>query len=621
MLYTRGGQEVRKFFDKWASLYRTRIWCQIGVWFAILFMGMVLLFQIFLKREYYDYLMGRYMSMKSILINTLQYDIGQALDDEKLSASGIVIQKEMYHAAEEAAKEDVDISQMLKTRRILQQYSRYSDNIINLAIISRDGDVIQYDKYGTAMGAMWNEENHPKLMDAYAEVMERIHSGGKGLKYVVKTDVNIHSSDKNAYVFYVMYPIIGTRKTFDDVTNVLCVTYSMQMLDPFLKTVNKEEENMTVYMVDENDRIVYHDDKDMIGKEEKVYLNTSTFINEKKGIGGSAWSVAVAIDENKMQHLVNTIFYRGVGVYTALVLLFSIILFLVLRRTISPIKIVKREMDNISNGNQKQSIAIEGDNEIWELAKHFNRMMGFLEEQEQAVKYHHKEEIKALERQREAEIEALESQINAHFISNTLGAISYEAIEAGNYHISNMIKKLSNILRYTFDQSLQVVKLYREVEWTEQYLYLQKERFIDVFDYETDFDENFKEAKCCKLMMQPFIENAIVHGFEGWEEGGMIWITVEAWEEGWVLIIRDNGDGMNEEHEKKISGILDGSFDERIEDSLGTGVGILNAVARIKRFYGDDIAMKLETAPGCGTAFYFYVREEGRDYENFNSGR
>lgn len=608
---------MRRFLEKWLNLYRTRIWCQIGVWFAILFMGMVLLFQIFLKNEYYDYLMERYMSMKAILIHTLQYDIGQALDDGKLSASGIVIQKEMYDAAKEAAGEDVGISEMLEIKRILQQYSRYSDNIINLAVVSQNGSVVQYDKYGNAKGAMWNQENESKLKAAYDEVMGRIKAGSKETKYTVKTDISRHPSDNNTYVFYAMYPILGTKKTFNDVSDVLCVTYSMEMLDPFLKTVNHEEENMMAYVVDKEGRIIYHNDKKMIGKAEQIYLNTSSFISEKKKIKGSDWSVVVAIDEKKMEQLVNAIFFRGIGVYMAVVLLFSVTLFFVLRRMISPIKIVKKEMDNISNGNQKQSIEIGGDNEIWELARHFNRMMGYLEKQEQETGYHHQEEIKALERQREAEIEALESQINAHFISNTLGAINYEAIEAGNFQVSNMIKKLSNILRYTFDQSMQVVKLYREVEWTEQYLYLQKERLVDVFDYQIEFDEEFKDVRCCKLMMQPFIENAIVHGFEGWEEGGMIWIQVKAWEKGCVLCIKDNGDGMDEEHVRKISGMLDGSFDERIEDSKGTGVGILNAAARIKRFYGTDIEMKLETAPGCGTAFYFYFKgkEMGDKFE------
>ncbi len=112
-------------------------------------------------------------------------------------------------------------------------------------------------------------------------------------------------------------------------------------------------------------------------------------------------------------------------------------------------------------------------------------------------------------------------RINAHFICNTLGTINYEAIEAGNRQGSVLIKKLSNILRYTFDQKCQDVYLYQEIAWIDQYLYLQKTRFENVFDYSIDFEEEYGYWPCCKLMFQPFVENSILHGFEGRHEGGM----------------------------------------------------------------------------------------------------
>ena len=151
--------------------------------------------------------------------------------------------------------------------------------------------------------------------------------------------------------------------------------------------------------------------------------------------------------------------------------------------------------------HQMEKIKIEGAHEIWQLAQEYNRMVDQLSEKEKEVEKQHQLAMISLERQYQAEWEALESQINAHFICNTLGIINYEAIENGNDKVSVMIRKLSNILRYTFDQKRQEVFFRQEVAWIEQYLYLQKARFEDLFNYEISYDEIYGDWPCCKLML------------------------------------------------------------------------------------------------------------------------
>jgi two-component system sensor histidine kinase YesM len=607
---------VRKTIKRGVREFRGSVWYQVGFWFCILFIGMVVLFQVFLKNEYYSYLLAQNISLRSVLLNTLQYDISDELNSEKSVASGIVIQEEMYYAAKDIAKEEAGMSRKLEFQRLLQRYSRYSGSILNLAIVGEDREIYQYDKYEKQSKQMWNDSNKAVLYGAYDELMKNLNKGGEP-RYVVTTEENIHPFREDEVVFHILYPIIGTKKNFSYASETLCVTYSMKLFDPFLKVINRDDkQHVSAYVIDENSRVIYHEDKGVIGKTEKEYLSTSEFITDRAPIRGSSWQLAVAIDKEQMKASVGEIFHRGMGVYIAMILLFSIVLFLLLRKLLSPLKIVKSEMDNISRGKEQQSIKVKGNTEIWELAKHFNVMLVSLENKEKEVKYYHQEEIRALERQREAEIEALESHINAHFISNTLGAISYEAIEAGNDHLALMIKKLSNILRYTFNQSAQTVDLYKEIEWTEQYLYLQKERLQDVFDYNIEFDQLFKQEKCCKLMMQPFVENAIVHGFHGYEEGGCIIIKVTATTEGWMMWIQDNGRGMTKEQEASIQAVLKGDYNVKVPSTGGTGVGVLNAVSRIKKFYSEAITMELATKPDQGTIFRFYIR---RKHENLNS--
>ena len=196
----------------------------------------------------------------------------------------------------------------------------------------------------------------------------------------------------------------------------------------------------------------------------------------------------------------------------------------------------------------------------------------------------------------------MESQINAHFICNTINAINYEAIESGNYKVSTLLKKLSNTLRYTFDQKHQNVYMRQEIVWIEQYLYLQRERLESVFDYEIDFDPDYDSWPCRKLMLQPFVENSILHGFEGWKEGGHIRICGEGYRELLRITIEDNGCGMNQGQRDLIREVLRNPGSEKKCDM---GIGIRNVIMRMKMYYGEDFQAELWTEEGKGTRFIF----------------
>lgn len=201
---------------------------------------------------------------------------------------------------------------------------------------------------------------------------------------------------------------------------------------------------------------------------------------------------------------------------------------------------------------------------------------------------------------RRAEREALESQINAHFICNTLNAINYEAINNGDLKVSILLKKLSNILRYTFDQKHQNVYIFQEISWVEQYLFLQKERMDGVFDYEIRFDQDYNDWPCRKLMLQPFVENSILHGFEGLEEGGKIRIIGEGYQDCLKIVIEDNGCGMVSRMAQILQEILDNPM---LAKSRTVGIGISNVIIRMKMYYGEKFRISMETEEGKGTRF------------------
>lgn len=223
------------------------------------------------------------------------------------------------------------------------------------------------------------------------------------------------------------------------------------------------------------------------------------------------------MDEREMQAHVNDIYQKGIVFYVSVLMVYIVIIIMVVGRLLNPIHAISESLKAAERGDYNCKIRIEGKNEIWQLAEEYNRMADAIEEKNGEIRRKNEERLQLLRQQHRAEMEALESQINAHFICNTLGCINYEAIEAGNHQVSVLIKKLSNILRYTFDQHSQTVFMFQEIAWVDQYLYLQKKRYETLFDYEISFPDAYHYWPCCKLIFQPFVENSILHGFKGCE--------------------------------------------------------------------------------------------------------
>lgn len=196
--------------------------------------------------------------------------------------------------------------------------------------------------------------------------------------------------------------------------------------------------------------------------------------------------------------------------------------------------------------------------------------------------------------------------------------INYEAIEAGNHHVSVLIKKLSNILRYTFDQHSQTVYMLQEIAWIDQYLYLQKNRYETLFDYEIRFPDAYNYWPCCKLIFQPFVENSILHGFKEQKSesgGGIIRITGEGFGDWLKIVIEDNGRGMEPERATVIEEIISRKKDTSLESQRSVGIGIRNVVTRMYMFYGEELEITMKTAVGEGTVFTFRIPLPGQEGE------
>lgn len=192
------------------------------------------------------------------------------------------------------------------------------------------------------------------------------------------------------------------------------------------------------------------------------------------------------------------------------------------------------------------------------------------------------------EKRRVAEIKAIEAQVNPHFIYNILNTLNWVALEQGNTLISNGISDLASILRYSISHIDTKATIREEVDWIEKYLSLQALRYEDTFTYTITWDETLAEEEIYKLLFQPFIENAIVHGFQGITYKGHLSISITQAGERIRITIRDNGIGFETLKRKK-------------------STGIESATSRMQLYYGKEAVCTIRSLPEACTTIEILI--------------
>ena len=225
-----------------------------------------------------------------------------------------------------------------------------------------------------------------------------------------------------------------------------------------------------------------------------------------------------------------------------------------------------------------------------QIAGNFNSMTGKVRDLIEEVS-------EAKDKQKDAEIRALEAQINPHFLYNTLDSINWMAIEREQYDISRMLRNLGVILRYSINKSNQMTSMEEVADWLEKYVSLQQMRFNQSFRFELNVEERARRVMIHKLLLQPFVENSIIHGFKGMEKGGVLRVDIFLSETGEKvnIIIEDNGKGM--------PGRIAEAFNTReqaIKDG-GSRIGLHNAFARMDMYYGKEAVWNVNSIEGMGT--------------------
>ena len=422
----------------------------------------------------------------------------------------------MEYALDSSADQRVRSLMTLSSK--LSEMSYYSSDIVNIAIFTQDGLLQEYGRNWavTYHPGLWADEEESAVDRIYSDVYARMFDDMIG-RYVVTTAPAFHQDFPDMQMFHIALPLLGKASSFQNVNAVVVVSFQLSGLVRSGALAGGRQNYVCGYLTDRDATIIYHERKELIGTDENEYLSQGGSVFLVQPLSCFDWDAHIAIDTASLHDNVNRMYNQGVVIYILMLVVCGAAWNLLMHHILRPIGIIGSAMNEIRSGKPNHKIQVQGTHEIWQLAEQYNDMLDSLHEQQQEVQRQFDEKTRFIQQKNQAEREALESQINAHFLCNTLNAINYNVLESGNTEVAALLKRLSSILYYTFSQTTQDVTLGQELDWVQQYLYLQKYRLGDRFSYQIDFPEEYREWPCCKLVLQPFVENSILHGFENAE--------------------------------------------------------------------------------------------------------
>jgi len=313
---------------------------------------------------------------------------------------------------------------------------------------------------------------------------------------------------------------------------------------------------------------------------------------------------------------------KSILINCLIIVLFSMLVPLLLivffSRTFSArVNTLRHEMHKVGQGNYDIIKSFNGNDELVDLFADLKTMIENIKIRDQEIYSDKIIKQKLINHQQKMEFEMLSSQINPHFLYNTLESIRMNAYVAGNLEVANAIKLLGKSMRHVLETSGSAVSLQSELEYVRIYLQIQKIRFKDRINYEFHVDDAIDREgyKMLPLLLQPIVENAMIHGLEEKGSGGLIGISITCTEDKLLIIVSDNGCGMTTE---KLRVLLDEFHAGK--ERAGSSIGLHNIQRRLIMFYGEDYGLTISSQPDVGTkvtiSLPLHWKED--EYESFN---
>lgn len=478
------------------------------------------------------------------------------------------------------------------------------DGIRSAAFIADSGHYTAYSKwYSSTMESIWSDaEQREKIYDLVDKEQR--------LTYIPTQNLS-NRERRDDYVIMIGYPIKNLRTKEQSGVIVIALADDVLLFDDSQRVQGNgtETNGVTTVIVDKEERILAGAEHSYVNKNynnflKEQYGNIKRVSENRQAIQGTGWSIINIIDtavyRRDIYQLVGVVFILTIGI----TVFFFMLVFLISGRYIGTIhRIAQNIHDYEGTERELMNVDVDEKDELYVIVRQFNKMTARVNSLVETLRQRNEEIKAAAISQKHAEIKALEAQINPHFLFNTLDSINWRAIEHDEEEISNMLGALGSLLRYSVSNIDMEVVLEAEISWLKKYVFLQRDRFQDSFDCRYDITEEALAFPIYKMLLQPIIENTILHAFEEVKEGGIIDVKAYIRTDNKLQIsIRDNGCGMSEDTLAEIKKEINekGPLNSK-------SIGISNVIHRLKIYYHEEAEITVTSKLGQGSEFVLVI--------------
>ena len=502
--------------------------------------------------------------------------------------------RQIFNAANYNIVQEFDISSREFTEQFSLLYETNSDKVQSVALYGSDGklissepvsvekkiDVTRQDWYRNAEDAIENIHfSVPHIQNLFADGSYRFHRVVSLSRYV---DVN--DGDK---------PRSG----------VLLVDMKYSVIEDVLKQINDSSEGIYYYLISRDGEIIYHPrraemDRGLFNEksvgtakyEDGTYSINADGHRESIVVGSIAytgWKLVGVVPESVQTASINRFRYY---VFTTITILLMMLLYgnrLVSRKISKPIRQLEESVKDHEAGG-KPDIYIGGSTEI--------RHLGYsVQKSYEQIETLMEEIIRQQNERRKSELDALQSQINPHFLYNTLDSITWMIEGERNDEAVFMISQLARLFRISLSKGHTIISIKDELQHAQSYMNIQKVRYKNKFQISFDIAPDILDCCIVKLILQPILENAINYGVREMDDCGEIIVRGSRQKDEILLTVTDNGMGIPEE---EVEFLL---TDTKRVHKKGSGVGLVNVNNRIKILFGEQYGLHIESELDEGT--------------------
>ena len=481
-------------------------------------------------------------------------------------------------------------------------YDSSRDYVSNIALFSKDGELVD-----TVPAARIKTDLDVTKEEWFSDTLERTEN----LHFTMPHVQYIFDNDENQYTWVItLTRAVELTRGVSTEQGILLIDITYGSLKQLLDSITMGNHGY-LYMISSGGQLIYHPQMQLIdagqleeniqaavgyrdGNYRESYQGRIRDVTVKS-VGYTGWKlVGVTPEQDSYLNTLKTKLFMVFLVGLFLLILMIINASISSRITV-PIRELEKSVNALETGNLDAEVYQGGSYEI----RHLGRSIGDMAKQ---IKVLMQDIVAEHESKRKSEFDTLQSQINPHFLYNTLDIIVWMIENEQKSEAVKVVTALARFFRISLSKGKSIITVRDELEHVRNYLMIQQMRFKNKFPYPIDAAPEVLGLASLKLMLQPLVENAIYHGMEFKDGDGLIAVTAVQKEDGLWFTIQDNGLGMTEE---QVESLL--TEHAHVSSKRGSGIGVKNVNERIRLYFGNEYGLSIGSEPDEGTTIRIHL--------------